>query len=220
MGFIGRDGKWVIPPKYPGATAFSDGLACVLMKMAPEEIASRKDPFSREFLRGYIDQTGAQVIDFKFTESESFSQGLAAINDVNAGCGYIDKTGAFVIQPQFFMGWNFSEGLARVQTKDGKMAYIDKQGKIAFVVPGVTWADPFSEGLADAALQARPGQRIYGYIDHTGKFVIKPQFQMATPFVNGLAQVTANGEFGYIDKSGTFVWKAKVPSMPGILPPH
>jgi hypothetical protein len=130
------------------------------------------------------------------------------------GFGYINKTGAFAFPTRFFLAWSFSEGLARVQTKDGKMSYINPLGEIVFTVPGLTWADPFSEGLADAALQMRPGQRIYGYIDHTGNFVIKPQFQTATPFVNGLAQVALNGEMGYIDKSGAFVWKVKMPAIP------
>lgn len=49
-----------------------------------------------------------------------------------------------------------------------------------------------------------------GYIDPTGAFVIKPQFDRAYPFSEGLAAVEVknkSGEtrFGFIERSGEFV---------------
>lgn len=56
----------------------------------------------------------------------------------------------------------------------------------------------FSEGLACVM-----GEGDYGYIDKSGKFVIKPQFQEAQEFSEGLAWVkTFGGKTGWIDKSG------------------
>ena len=212
-GFIDKNGRWVVPPTYPAASNFSEGLASVgrPIKEPAEPTPPSENP--SELSWGYIDKTGAVVIDFKFKSPSEFSEELAAINDDGA-CGYIDKSGRYAIEPRFRMGWSFSEGLARVVTKEKGMAYIDKKGEIVFSVPQVSWADPFSEGLANAAVPGNPHGRLYGFLDHTGTFVIKPQFPQAAPFRNGLALVTLGDEYGYIDKSGNFVWKSKVPAWP------
>jgi hypothetical protein len=215
MGFIDPKGNWVIQPQYlvrSGESNFSEGLSCVGKKVPPAG-AQQSATQSSQFIWGYIDKTGAQIIDFQFKEATAFHEGLAAV-ETSQGYGYIDKTGAYSIPTQFALAWPFSESLARVQTKDGKMSYINKKGDVVFTLDKLTWADPFSEGLADAALSGGPGKRIYGYIDHTGNFVIKPQFQHAAPFVQGLAQVLLNGEAGYIDRSGNFMWKIKAPALP------
>jgi hypothetical protein len=48
----------------------------------------------------------------------------------------------------------------------------------------------------------------YGYIDQSGDWVIKPQFEYAGGFSdNGLARVKVNGKWGYIDQAGDWVIK-------------
>jgi len=47
----------------------------------------------------------------------------------------------------------------------------------------------------------------YGYIDGTGRFVIKPQFEEAGPFSEGLAWVRIGKRYGYIDTNGNVVIK-------------
>jgi hypothetical protein len=48
----------------------------------------------------------------------------------------------------------------------------------------------------------------WGFINKTGAFVIKPQFQAADPdgFSDGLA-LACQGKCGYIDRDGTFAIK-------------
>jgi hypothetical protein len=48
----------------------------------------------------------------------------------------------------------------------------------------------------------------WGYIDRTGKYIIKPRFDKADPFSNGLARVELDDTWGYINKTGKFVWKS------------
>ncbi|MEX0704424.1 MAG: WG repeat-containing protein [Planctomycetales bacterium] len=53
----------------------------------------------------------------------------------------------------------------------------------------------------------RPAQKDggpVGFMDRTGKVVIKPQFDDARPFTEGLAAVKKEGKWGYIDHSGGF----------------
>ena len=45
----------------------------------------------------------------------------------------------------------------------------------------------------------------YGYIERTGKIVIKPQFDEASSFAEGLARVGIGKKWGYIDRTGKIV---------------
>jgi hypothetical protein len=47
----------------------------------------------------------------------------------------------------------------------------------------------------------------YGYIDKTGKVVIKPQFENTMGFNEGLAATKLNGKYGYIDTEGNWAIK-------------
>jgi hypothetical protein len=209
MGFVDRAGNWVIKPQfraYAKCSSFAEGLACV-----PTNDVRIKFPFESgsdtKFTWGYINKKGETVIGFKFKEANAFSEGLAAVEET-IGSGYIDKTGAYVIPPKFDLAYNFSEGLARVRA-GRDMAFINKKGRIIFTVTNGFWADGFSEGLANVSIRKGSGSETWGYLNRKGDFVIKPQFQQAKPFYQGLAKVFFNGQEGYIDKRGHFVWKGK-----------
>ncbi|ECC1273812.1 WG repeat-containing protein, partial [Campylobacter coli] len=49
----------------------------------------------------------------------------------------------------------------------------------------------------------------WGFIDRSGKFVIKPKFDSIWDFSEGLAKVKLNGKYGFIDKSGKIVIEPK-----------
>ena len=52
---------------------------------------------------GYIDKTGAWVIEPRFGDALEFSEGLALARPYNDWrWGYIDAAGEFVIEPEFF----------------------------------------------------------------------------------------------------------------------
>ena len=220
MGYIDHQGKWVIPPQYAvqsGDGDFHDGLACVGKRKPIPPTSPGSFDLPSDYMWGFIDKTGAQAIDFKFSEASGFHEGLACVRDAD-GYGYIEKTGAFALPARFLAGQQFSEGLARVGTKDGRMAFINEQGQIAFVVPaGISSVEPFSDGVAEMEIRdpARqsPNGGLHGFIDRTGKFVIAPQYFGASSFYHGLAFVVTKTEDGYIDKTGAFVWKTKAPNL-------
>jgi hypothetical protein len=62
--------------------------------------------------------------------------------------------------------------------------------------------ETFSEGLAIVEADG-----YCGFIDKSGKVVIKPQFTWASQFSGGLANVMVGDKMGYIDKSGKYVWE-------------
>jgi hypothetical protein len=44
-----------------------------------------------------------------------------------------------------------------------------------------------------------------GFVDKEGEVVIRPQYDLADNFFEGLAKVELNGKWGFIDKNGKFV---------------
>jgi hypothetical protein len=58
-------------------------------------------------------------------------------------------------------------------------------------------AGSFIEGLAPVKVDGR-----WGYIDHSGRMIVAPQFDFGGWFSTGAAAVQVNGRWGYIDKAG------------------
>jgi serine/threonine-protein kinase len=132
------------------------------------------------------------------------------------------RTYAIVIPPKFRVGRDFSEDLAAVVIED-KLGYIDPNGRLVveptfdFDVTSSFWegAYQFAEGLAQLVVAERKGGKLirrWGYIDATGTFAIKPQFDSAVPFVAGLARVEVDQIYGYIDPTGQFAIKPQFES--------
>ena len=68
-------------------------------------------------------------------------------------------------------------------------------------------AHDFSEGIA--AVQPDDQKGLWGYIDHSGMFVIGPRFSDAGSFEGGLAPAAIHSAYGYIDRQGNIVVQPK-----------
>lgn len=93
---------------------------------------------------------------------------------------------------------------------NGKLAFIDKTGKIILQTEydGTSpWG--FSEGLMGISFLTDPADTGWpakeGYIDLSGKLVIKPQFSSAYPFSNRFALVWTDHGAGFINHQGLMV---------------
>jgi hypothetical protein len=148
-GFIDKEGKYLIQPRFESVTPFGEGL-----------IGVRKLGGAW----GYIDIKNQQVIPPQFQEVGAFSEGLAAAKDKSLRWGFIDKTGKFVIAPQFIAANAFSEGLAAV-FKDNKWGFVDKTGKFV-IPPKFDGATQFNDGLVLVKNAEKES-----YADKTGKIV-------------------------------------------------
>ncbi|MDO8587214.1 MAG: WG repeat-containing protein [Armatimonadota bacterium] len=223
-GYMNRAGKVVIRPRFDGANYFSEGLGRV------------KIGFGEDAGYGYIDKAGRSVIKPQFSDAAEFSERLAAVrvvkgaNERDDRWGYVNKKGKLVIPARYFSPGVFHNGVARVYIKgpgDGRrLALINRTGKTLesvieyegsrgfgyVILKGRSAIDRralrslhFSEGLA-----AAPTDEEYpksGYVDATGKVVIKPRFSSVQPFHEGLAAVRfpIDSGWGYIDKTGKTV---------------
>lgn len=195
-GYINKSGKVVIPPIMTGYVgSFYEGLAW----------------FERGGKVGFINPTEQTVIPPQFGLADNFSSGLAPIlRDYK--WGYINKSGQEIIARQFSSARSFSNGMAVVEINH-KWGYIDKTGK-AEIPLQFDRADDFSENMASI----QKGD-IWGYINNYGAVIIPPQFYSADKFIRGLAKVgleSKSGDviyYGYINKSGDAVIKAKYSSL-------
>ncbi len=202
VGYIGRQGKVVIEPRFQDAESFSEGLAAA----------------KSGGLWGYIDKTGNWVIKPRFLQAKPFSEGLAAVN-IHGAWGFVDKQGVLVIPARFDAVDSFSDDRALVEI-DYRWEYLDRSGNAAFKQTFPKARD-FSEGLA-AACSDQTSQwppRIqnswietgcaWGYINPSGQFVITPGFDDALDFSEDLAAVRAGLKWGYIDRTGKVVIKPR-----------
>lgn len=166
------------------------------------------------------------VLAYLGTQQHSLAQnaweGLLPIQQ-GGKWGYINRSGEVVIKPQFDSAEPFAEGLALVRypprkkpLKPGEktaellegMGFIDHTGRVVIKLdnPLHLNGESFSEGLTKFWTWDPVKGNLYGYIDTTGKVVIKARFTDAYSFIDGLAAVCTEWQkCGFINKAGDFV---------------
>ena len=161
---------------------------------------------------GFIDTTGATVIQPEYEFASDFHEGLARV--IRDGqTEYIDQSGTTVFPlPGVLDRGEFSEGLAyfsRMEGETQKYGYIDSSGTVV-IEPRYDVATEFRDGLAAVALgHPDDGDVEWGYIDTTGSWIVEPSFASATSFSEDSAVVTLRGygsqglQYGWVDPAGT-----------------
>lgn len=152
---------------------------------------------------GYLDQTGKVVV----------SEGLVQVRE-RGKWGYLDARGQLAIPPRFVEADDFQEGLAPVLLDSDKWGSVDKTRKLV-IAAQFRDAVGFHEGLAAVSLDAVPElhrtgrvlRGTSGFIDRSGAMVIEPRFDAVGDFHEGRAAVRIKERRGYIDRSGSWVFR-------------
>ena len=218
-GYVDKNGQVVVPFLYDQATLFDGNWASVrkngryaIIDKAGAEVtiyhplaklsrfsgglAVAKAKISGQW--GYVDETGAFVIQPQFDSADEFSSGLAAVS-VQGTWFYVTPSGTIALVTPYYRAYAFTEdGLALVQEKrDGRYGYIDRTGQ-EVIPPQYPEARRFSQGLAPV----RVGDR-WGYITTSGATAISPRYTEAYPFVGGRALVLDGlSSYFFIDSTG------------------
>ena len=163
-------------------------------------------------------ETGKIVIPFEYDDMGDYSEGLIWA-EKDHKCGYLDIQNRVIIQFKYGQAYNFSEGLAAVGERDGyynavmgrvpnfKIGFIDKNGNVVipfqFKPQFASTTPEFHEGLSPMGVSSNNywGLNI-GYINKKGEFVIKPIYNEAEPFENGLGKVKRNDKEGFVNSNG------------------
>lgn len=226
IGFIDGSGNIVVEPKFDAAGEFSDGLVRVSVgsasgyldangRMAVEPRYYVANDFSggRAIVAAedgkyqLIDRSGRVIAAIPYRVLGTFHQGLCRMQRPRIGSspvayGYFDRDGRTVIEPQFINAGDFSDGedALAIAIKDRQYHFIDRTGRTMLTLPieGHDRASRFSEGLVPWKQDGW-----WGYRDARGNWVIRPQYDAADPFENGLARVAvAKGKTQWIDRKG------------------
>ena len=203
-GYIDKTGALVLPMKFTHAENFSEGLAAVTL--------GDRDHGA------FIYRAGKIAFEIPLDVTLGFHEGVAGVL-LNGSIIYYERTGKKIpISTEYGPKSNsFSDGLLPIEVKS-KWGFVDRTGKIV-IEPRFEDADNFSDGLA--AVKVRGEEKIWcprdengsregftmklGYIDKTGELVIPAQFESASPFSEGLAEIHQCDKSFFIDKTGKTV---------------
>ena len=213
-GFINQSGKIVIPIELDYASKFSEGLAFVAKSEGggsanwgyidksgntaiPCVYLSANDFKGGISLVGmgdgsgnaYIDKTGKVIAKHAdYLSVLSFSEGLAAVREVDGKWGFIDSTGRIAIACEYeAVGeQGFSSGLAAVKL-DNKWGFIDTAGDIAIPCEYDILFE-FVDGFAVAAKDSK-----CGVIDKSGNVIVPFVHEIIGHIGEGFAFAQDNG---------------------------
>lgn len=220
-GYLDKSGKVVIPFQYSSGSDFEQGRA----------IVEKNGRF------GMIDRVGNLIFPLEFNDLGFLSEGLV-YGMKDSLYGYYDKNFSVRLPEKYTEAFAFIDGKAKVQIGENQ-AFIDEYGTFT-VPPGYPEISFFNDTLLtfeeeelfglmrkncqvvvpavyeeigqlsiDRALVVRDG--LLGYIDGSGKEIVKPQFEVFPNYLergqfhSNLAIVKQKGKFGIIDKQGKVV---------------
>ncbi len=208
-GFINEEGEWILEVSMSrslNVLSFKEGYTPVY------QIVAGSGTHFEEDLGGYLDQQGQWLVTPRYLTVLPFSEGLAAVCRKNYKFAFLDTTGKIALETDFDDTHGFHQGIAIGYTlsadKNQRIWYgIDKRGNRVLPQLPYDFVGIFRNGLAGVE---KNGQ--WGFIDRTGREVVKPRFTAPGLFRNGLARMEIGAFFSgtevvYIDKDGKYVWK-------------
>jgi hypothetical protein len=225
-GFIDRSGRIVIEPQFDEAGRFSEGLAAVrsgsqwgYIDIAGTFVLPLRFTIAREFSEGlahvrWHHESGTDVSAYIDRAGETVfvcEQGDPDARMTSSRCGR-PFVGGFVKEAiEVFRCLDEPDNPrkfpCRRQVMIDRFGFYDKSGRLAIPGPFSSGGGPFVGGLAAVVPY---GQRMIGFIDSTGTFVIPFQFEQVSDFSEGLAAVRVNGRWGVHRSNWTNGHRAEV----------
>lgn len=167
---------------------------------------------------GYIDESGNVVLNYKFDEAFSFSNGKAKVRK-GTKWGYIDSNGVEVIKILYSDMGAWDNGRCKVAVggslKDGvlngaKYGFINESGEI-LLKPEYDKIGPFQNGYAHIQKSGK-----YGYIDSDLKIIVPCKYSAVGKFNSqGYCWIAIGGKisnntitgaaYGVIDKNSNII---------------
>jgi hypothetical protein len=195
LGLLNLSGDAIIPPSdYGTAGGYYDGF---MPKMGENDRL------------GFVNASGDWMIppahNYEYAyayDGNYFYVYTGEMKRGMSGQGVIDRQGREAV-PKMERVTRFSSGLIAIQpVKDGEWGYLNENGELA-IYTKFDAAGNFMDGAAIV----KEGS-LYGLIDESGKYIVKPKYEHAYPSgaeYQNLRPVALNGKAGYIDSKGKTV---------------
>ena len=190
--FIDKDGKSVIPDPFPCDIFFY----------------FNRIRFKEDGMYGMYDENWKVVIPAEYKElGYGTEDGLIAFSEDGKEYGYLDKDGKVVIPEQFADAYSFAGGIAVVIDENGHYGVIDKKGNflIDFQKKSLYNLGEGRVGFENASTGK------YGVWDKNGNELVSAKYDDIQPFTCGMARVTKNDKWGYINTKGEEVIPCRYP---------
>lgn len=219
-GVLDRTGKIVLEPCYGGLQRYSEGLAAAT-------VHCWRGDFSRPYPSswGFIDDRGKLVIPHRFVAARAFHDGFALVSqslseksrsEKSFVEGFIDKTGRICFESIFAHSMDFNHGVAvkcegidksKSSECRARLCLINTRGEELTRI-GEYHEYGLKEHRDEALLQSEgliPVRKhnLWGFIDLSGREIIKPQFFAVDHFREGLAAVSLDdNSYVYVNRNG------------------
>ncbi|MCM4169045.1 hypothetical protein KCTC52924_00190 [Arenibacter antarcticus] len=212
-GYINPKGEWAIQPQYDNVKEFNSGLALV----------------SADKQWHYINTAGEVVATPTSDKYYDFNYGVAFYKN-NDKIGLLGTDGKLVIEPTYDEIKGFVDGYAKarqgdlwgmVDTKGAiyipieneevgdynrKGVWVKKEGTFGIITNGTFNPVENAERIWDftdkSDLTYARSNKLMGFINNQGEWVIPPKFDKARDFSQGLAPVFMNKNWGFINEKG------------------
>jgi hypothetical protein len=175
---------------------FQEGVTAAMVQEPQQEFKpeEEKTPLHKQLLM----RDGHPLNGSIYDDVGHSSGGMVAVRQGNF-VGFVDATtGKLAIRPRYCAVGSFSEGVAAVAFQDAGrflLGYIRKNGTMAipprFSISGADFPTELNADenrFRDGCALVRSNGR-YGFIDHSGKWIVEPSYDIARSFSEGLAAV-------------------------------
>jgi tetratricopeptide (TPR) repeat protein len=243
-GYIDRGNNWRIHPQFYAAEPFSEKLAAVSQSVElelPSLARYQQKPgmsstgLIHDVSYGFIAPSGKYVIEPRFFEASSISQGVSAVcfgdGQICRNFGYVDSSGKTLMPPEVMATSPLQKSIAQLKirhqsgnvTVKGEAKGIDRDFDVRLPVTSFAeWLQFFEQYLLTQKLVVDSSHVAtteflnpwpeedtfdarFGFIDVHGETLIKPQYTFARPFSDSLAAVQIKDKWGFIDTANKLV---------------
>jgi hypothetical protein len=227
-GYINEDGKFTINPKYDIVKDFNDkGIAVAANGDNADSICtvyfinkngtvvagpflSPVPEYHNNVAVIHDENKGSIVIsnegkillsskNYLYEYDEGLFNFSVTTSNQKTYYGYMDIKGKIVITAKYSNAYAFSDGNALVELSSNGYALIDKEGTVLEKYPQFPGRNTYSEGFK--AFYDQKSKK-YGYKDSDDNVVIKPTYDYADAFKDGVAKVSITDKNTGVEKSG------------------
>lgn len=200
-----------------------------------ESPAMKSTGLTQNLSYGFIDPSGKYVVEPRYHEAEPLSQAVSPVQfsqgQLVANYGYVTGKGTIALPPTAYTAEPLKNGIAQFRlrhkagnvTINGSVKAIERDYDIRLPASAFSeWLSFYNNYLLKQKLVSHPAHVAttdflnpcpaensfdapFGFVDMHGEVFIKPQYEHARPFTEGLAAIQIKDKWGFINTGNKLV---------------